>query len=85
MFLLYPPNQALALPPASEIPEEVLRAQPDLQARSPVDNQPLTAGEALQLQAARPETGSVSPEVERLIFLLKLRRGFRDLFPFLFP
>ena len=88
VFLLYPPNQALALPPASEIPEEVLRAQPDLQARSPVDNQPLTAGEALQLQAALaawPETGSVSPEVERLIFLLKLRRGFRDLFPFLFP
>jgi hypothetical protein len=87
VFLLYPPDQALALPPASEIPEEVLRAQPDLRARSPVDNQPLTAAEALELQealAARPETGSVSPEVERLIFLLRLRKGFRDLFPFLF-
>ncbi|MFS8857139.1 hypothetical protein NW851_02635 [Synechococcus sp. H55.7] len=88
VFLLYPPYPALALPPAFELPEEVLRAQPDLQARSPVDNQPLTAGEALQLQAAlgaRPETGSVSPEVERLIFLLRLRKGLRDLFPFLFP
>lgn len=65
----------------------MLRAQPDLRARSPVDNQPLTADEALELQealAARPETGSVSPEVERLIFLLRLRKGFRDLFPFLF-
>ncbi len=85
-FLPYPPSWAL--PPASEIPEEVLRAQPDLQARSPVDNQALTAGEALELQAAlvaRPETGSVSPEVEQLIFLLKLRKGVRELFPFLFP
>ncbi len=87
VLLMYPLEQALALPPASEIPEEVLRAQPDLRARSPVDNQPLTASEVLELEealAARPETGSVSPEVEQLIFLLKLRKGFRDLFPFLF-
>ncbi|MEN9220956.1 MAG: hypothetical protein Q6M04_00810 [Thermostichus sp. BF3_bins_97] len=80
-------DRALALPPASEIPEEVLRAQPDLRARSPVDNQPLSASEMLELQealAAQPEAGSVSPEVEQLIFLLKLRKGFRDLFPFLF-
>jgi hypothetical protein len=66
----------------------VLRAQPDLRARSPVDNQLLTASEAQKLQAelaARPATGSVSPKVERLIFLLKLRKGVRDLFPFLLP
>lgn len=86
LLLLWP--EAWALPPADEIPEEVLRAQLDLRARSPVDNQPLAAAEALELQealAARPETGSVSPEVERLIFLLRLRKGFRDLLPFLFP
>ncbi|MFS8867552.1 hypothetical protein [Synechococcus sp. H65.1] len=85
---LDPCGPAWSLPPASEIPEEVLRAQPSLDTRSPVDNQPLSATEAQELQAqlaTRPATGSVSPRVERLIFLLKLRKGVRDLFPFLLP
>ncbi|MFQ3583334.1 MAG: hypothetical protein SNJ85_00155 [Cyanobacteriota bacterium] len=78
-------NVALALPPAAEIPEEVLRAQPDLRARSPVDNQPLSPTEMLAVQealAAQDPEGAVAPEVEQLIFLLKLRKGFRDVFPF---
>ncbi|MGQ9838116.1 MAG: hypothetical protein ACUVRV_09150 [Cyanobacteriota bacterium] len=80
-------NVAFALPPPTEIPEEVLRAKVDLGARSPIDNQPLSSTELLALQealAAQAPEGSVSPEVEQLIFLLKLRKGFRDLFPFLF-
>ncbi|MEN9243087.1 MAG: hypothetical protein Q6K55_12440 [Thermostichus sp. DG02_3_bins_51] len=78
---------ALALPPAAEIPEEVLRAQPDLRARSPIDNQPLSPTELLALQealSAQDPEGAISPELEQLIFLLKLRKGFRDVFPFLF-
>ncbi|MDX2272047.1 MAG: hypothetical protein NW237_08875 [Cyanobacteriota bacterium] len=76
-----------ALPEPEDIPEEILRIQPSLAARSPIDNQPLTPSQYQQLQqdlrerpSAEPE---VAPEVKRLIFLLKLRKAYRSIFPFL--
>lgn len=78
-------SPALALPPPDEIPEEILRAEADLAARSPIDNRPLSPSEYEQLRASqqsRQRDPQVSPEVEQLIFLLKLRQGLRSILPF---
>jgi hypothetical protein len=77
---------ALALPPASDIPEEVLRTEIILEARSPVDGKPLTAAEYAELQAklqTRPTPPKLNPQVRDTIFLLRLRRTLRTFFPFL--
>ena len=79
------PSAAVALPPADDIPEEVLRSQTILGARSPIDNQPLSPSEYEQLQAELAEDDTAprrSPKLERLIFLLKLRKFYRSLWPF---
>ena len=44
-------QSVLALPPPEDTPEEVLRTEIFLTARSPVDGKPLTAAEYAQLQA----------------------------------
>lgn len=78
-------NTAVALPPPEEIPEEILRAEADLAARSPFDNRPLSPSEYEQLRALqqdRRRDPEVAPEVEQLIFLLKLRQGLRSILPF---
>ena len=74
----------LALPPPEDIPEERLRTQIIVEARSPIDGKPLTAAEYVQLQnelavSAPPQ---VSDEVRRLLFLLRLRRLIRTIIPF---
>ncbi len=77
---------ALALPPASDIPEEVLRTEIILEARSPVDGKPLTAAEYSELQAqlqTRSAPPKLNPQVRDTIFLLRLRRTLRTFFPFL--
>ena len=77
---------ALALPPASDIPEEVLRTEIILEARSPVDGKPLNAAEYAELQAklqTRPTPPKLNPQVRDTIFLLRLRRTLRTFFPFL--
>lgn len=78
---------ALALPPPEDQPEEVLRTEIILDARSPIDGQPLTAAEYAELQAqieaeAR-QVGVVSPEIRRLITLLRIRKVLRTILPFL--
>ncbi|PLZ22593.1 hypothetical protein CBP28_20550, partial [Fischerella thermalis WC559] len=40
-----------ALPPAEDIPEEILRTEIILAARSPIDGKPLSAADYAQLQA----------------------------------
>ncbi len=78
-------STAMALPPPDEIPEEILRAEADLGARSPIDNRPLSPSEYEQLRDLgrnRQRDPQVSPEVEQLIFLLKLRQGLRSILPF---
>ena len=77
----------LALPPPEDIPEEVLRTEIIIEARSPVDGKPITAAEYAQLrvnlreaQNGRPQ---VNPEVQHLLFLLRVSYPLRKLFPFL--
>lgn len=80
---------AIALPPPEDQPEEVARTEIITEARSPVDNKPLTAAEyaALQeqLQQGQPENprDQVSPQLRRTIGLLRLRRLIKTVFPFI--
>ncbi|HCF27981.1 MAG TPA: glutathione S-transferase [Cyanobacteria bacterium UBA11049] len=79
-------KSALALPPASDIPEEVLRTEIILEARSPVDGKPLSAAQYAELQAqlqTRSAPAKLNPQVRDTIFLLRLRRTLRTFFPFL--
>jgi hypothetical protein len=77
---------AWALPPASDPPEEVLRTEIITEARSPVDGQPLTAGEYAELEAQLQTSRyppTLSPAIQRTVRLLYLRRAIRAFFPFL--
>jgi hypothetical protein len=80
---------AIALPPPEDQPEEVARTEIITEARSPVDNKPLTAAEYTvlqeQLQQGQPENprNQVSPQLRRTIGLLRLRRLIRTVFPFI--
>ena len=80
------PIPALTLPPPEDIPEEILRTEIILEARSPVDGKPLTAAEYAQLQAklqTRSSPPQLSPKVRDTVFLLRLRQLFRTFLPFL--
>lgn len=77
---------ASALPPSTEIPEEILRTEIITEARSPLDGTPLNAAEYAELQErlqTSPFSPSVSPEIEQTVFLLRLLKFFRTLLPFL--
>jgi len=79
------PAAGRALPPPEEIPEEVLRTEIILEARSPLDGQPLSPAEYEELQAAirdRPAR-TLDPQIRDIIFLLQLRRVLRPIVPFL--
>lgn len=73
-----------ALPPPEDTPEEILRAEIILEARSPIDGKPLTAAEYAELQAALADPAhppSLDSELQHLIFLLRVRRMLRTLVP----
>lgn len=76
---------AVALPSPEDIPEEVLRTEIILEARSPLDGSPLSPNEYAELQAALRETRprQLSAEIRELIFLLQIRRVLRPVLPFL--
>lgn len=80
-------SPALALPPPEDQPEEILRTEIILEARSPIDGEPLTAAEYAELQAQMEaeaqETGYVPPQIRRLITLLRIRKVLRTILPFL--
>lgn len=84
---VYQVKPASSLPPPEDIPEEILRTEIILEARSPVDGKPLSAAEyaqlRTQLQTAPSKPPQVSPQVQHLIFLLQLSYPLRKLFPFL--
>lgn len=80
---------AVALPPPEDLPEEVARTEIITEARSPIDNTPLTAAEYAELQAqlrqgppADPRD-QVSPRLRRTVGLLRLRRFIKTVFPFI--
>lgn len=80
---------AVELPPAADLPEEVLRTEIITEARSPIDGQPLTAAEYAELQAELRSTDAiqpkVSPKIQRLILLLRVRKVIKSIAPFLVP
>ncbi|MBF2078768.1 MAG: glutathione S-transferase [Synechococcales cyanobacterium T60_A2020_003] len=78
-------HAAAALPPPEDTPEEVLRTEIILEARSPLDGEPLTAAEYAELQdyLSRYPEPEIAPEIRQLIRLLYLRRAIRSVFPFL--
>ena len=86
--LLLGTHAALALPPPDDIPEEVLRNQVVLDGRSAIDNSELSPTEYAELQAlledSQDVTPRVSPELQRLILLLKLRKILRSVTPLRF-
>ncbi|MEM7553717.1 MAG: glutathione S-transferase [Cyanobacteria bacterium P01_A01_bin.84] len=76
----------VALPPTSDIPEEVLRSQIITAARSPIDGKPLTPGEYAQLEAQlqkRSTPPKLSSRVRRTVYLLRLRKLIKSVFPFI--
>ncbi len=73
---------AVGLPPAEDMPEEVLRTEIITEARSPIDGKPLTAAEYAQLKAQLEERSApaqVTNKIQRLIFLLRVRRLIRSI------
>ncbi|MFE4105417.1 glutathione S-transferase [Almyronema epifaneia] len=77
---------AQALPPAEEVPEEVMRNEIIFEARSPLNGEPLSLTEYAELQAelaAWPENPTLNSELRQNIFLLRLRRAARTILPFI--
>lgn len=79
-------SPGLALPPPEDVPEEVLREEVILQGRSPVDGSLLSPVEYAELEAelsAFPEDSvAVNPEIQSLVFQLKLLKLLKDIVPF---
>ncbi|MFM7408570.1 MAG: hypothetical protein ACKO3K_18415 [Cuspidothrix sp.] len=75
----------IALPPVEDIPEEILRNEIILEARSPIDGKKLTPSEyaQLQIQMQTNPPPRLNPQIRDQIFLLQLRKVLLQLFPFL--
>lgn len=75
----------LSLPPADDIPEEILRTEIITAARSPIDGKPLSAAEYAELQAKLQVVPppKLDPKIRENIFLLRLRKTLQQFFPFL--
>ena len=85
-LLLITSQKSLALPPADDIPEEVLRTEIILEARSPIDGRPLTASEYAQLQeesSKSPYPPQINSKIRTIVFLLEIRRFVKTVLPFL--
>jgi len=84
-FFSYHKTFVIALPPEEDISEEILRTEIILEARSPIDGKPVSVAEYAQLQAqlkTRPYPPILSPKVRETVFLLRLRKILKTLFPF---
>ena len=79
------PLAGVALPPPEDIPEEVLRAEITLEARSPIDSKPMTPAEYAELEAKLHEENDAQPAISRnvkhLLFLLRLRQAIQNVNP----
>ena len=79
------PLSCFALPPSSDIPEEILRTEIILEGRSPIDGKSLSASEYEELQADLRESRfdpEISGDLQRLIFLLQIRKFIKTIIPF---
>ncbi len=78
------PNPCLALPPAEDLPEEILRTEIILEGRSPLDGKPLSAAEYENLQAQLAQTRfspQIDPDIQQIIFLLQIRKFIKSIIP----
>jgi hypothetical protein len=75
----------IALPEPSDTPEEILRTEIIIEARSPVDGKSLTASEyaelLTQLQTSPPP--KLTTKIRQQVFLLRIRKALLQVFPFL--
>ena len=84
-LIVFHQTSVIASLPPEDIPEEILRTEIFIEARSPIDGKPLTPGEYAQLQAelkTRPYPPQLNPRVRETVFLLRLRKILKTLFPF---
>jgi hypothetical protein len=84
-LVIHTSKPALSLPPPEDVPEEILRTEIITAARSPIDGKPLTAAEYVELQAKLQivPPPKLDPKIRENIFLLRLRKGLMQIFPFL--
>ncbi|PSF34596.1 hypothetical protein C7H19_18580 [Aphanothece hegewaldii CCALA 016] len=78
---------ALALPPAEDLPEEVLRTEIILEGRSPINGQPLSPAEYALLEeqlATSIYPPQINSQIRHLIFLVRIRKVIKTVVPF-FP
>jgi hypothetical protein len=76
-----------SLPPANDIPEEILRAELIIEARSPIDGKPLSATEFAELivrveqQLARDDAAAATKNspFKDVLVLIRLRKFLRSL------
>lgn len=79
------PLPCLSLPPAQDVPEEILRTEVILGGRSPVDGKPLSASEYEELEAELTESRfqpEIKGDIQQLIFLLQIRKLIKTIIPF---
>ena len=84
-FISHYPKLAIALPPPEDIPEEVLRTEIILEGRSPIDGKPLSAREYEELKTELAQSSNnpeINSDIQRLIFLLQLRKFLKTVIPF---
>jgi hypothetical protein len=86
--MLVPPlAQTATSAPTSEIPEEVLQTEVITSARSPINNQPLTATQYAELKTEIDRTNQVPPrlssKLRNTIALLKVRKFIKTVLPFI--
>jgi hypothetical protein len=76
-----------AVPPPEDVPEEVLRSEIILDARSPIDGKPMTASEYAELQAQLQTPPPTPPElgrkVRKTLNVLRVRKFLKTFLPFL--
>ncbi|MGQ9869914.1 hypothetical protein [Leptodesmis sp.] len=86
-LVLVSSNPTWALPPAQDTPEEVLRTEIILDARSPVDGRPMNPAEYAALQAEQQAPyhppAPLSSKVRSIVTLLKVRKFIKTYLPFI--
>ena len=76
----------IRLPPAEDVPEEILRTEIIFEARSPLDGTPISPADYAQLQAelaAAQTSPTLNADIRRNIFLLQVRRVLKPIIPFI--
>jgi hypothetical protein len=86
-LMLVSSSTAWALPPVQDTPEEVLRTEIILDARSPVDGSPMDPAQYAVLQAEQQAPyhppATLSPKVRSTVGLLKVRKFIKTYLPFI--